>query len=118
MSGTTLPPPRRRGLQSLAPMFVGLSECYVPAPFVPATGLTVVTGALALGVAPKGTPANIVTPWCNGIFAIPAFALQMILIPATGHTLAHAPAVARALRRLESLVRTPDQVVVLGNAPV
>ncbi|MGI4939661.1 MAG: short-chain fatty acid transporter [Janthinobacterium lividum] len=113
MSSTTLPQPRRRGLQSLAPTFVGLFERYMPDPFVLAIGLTVLTAALALGIAPKGTPAMIVTTWYNGIFAILAFAFQMILILATGHALAHAPAVSGGLRRLVSLARTPNQAVAL-----
>jgi len=113
MSSTTLQQQRRRGLQSLGPTFVGLFERYMPDPFVLAIGLTVLTAALALGIAPKGAPATIVTPWYNGIFAILAFAFQMILILATGHALTHAPAVAGGLRRLVSLARAPNQAVAL-----
>ena len=114
MSGTVIPsPPRRRGLQSLAPMFVGLFERYMPDPFVLAIGLTAVSALLALLIAPKGSPENIVGSWYAGIFAILGFAFQMILILATGHALAHAPVVARLLRRLVGLARTPNQAVVL-----
>jgi len=108
-----LPQPRRRGLQSLAPMFVGLFERYMPDPFVLAIGLTALTALLALVIAPKGSPSLIVTSWYTGIFAILGFAFQMILILATGHALAHAPVVARLLRRLVSLARTPNQAVAL-----
>ncbi len=113
MSTTALPQQRRRGLQSLAPMFVGLFERYMPDPFVLAIGLTAVTAVLALLIAPKGSPATIVTTWYAGIFAILGFAFQMILILATGHALAHAPVIARFLRRLVALARTPNQAVVL-----
>lgn len=113
MSSTALPQPRRRGLQSLAPMFVGLFERYMPDPFVLAIGLTALTAILALLIAPKGSPAMIITTWYTGIFAILGFAFQMILILATGHALAHAPVVARLLRRLVALARTPNQAVVL-----
>jgi len=108
-----LPQPRRRGLQSLAPMFVDLFERYMPDPFVLAIGLTALTAILALLIAPKGSPEMIVTSWYGGIFAILGFAFQMILILATGHALAHAPVVARLLRRLVSMARTPNQAVVL-----
>jgi len=108
-----LPQPRRRGLQSLAPMFVGLFERYMPDPFVLAIGLTALTALLALVIAPKGSPALIVTSWYTGIFAILGFAFQMILILATGHALAHAPVIARLLRHLVSLARTPNQAVAL-----
>ena len=108
-----LPQPRRRGLQSLAPMFVDLFERYMPDPFVLAIGLTALTAVLALLIAPNGSPTMIVTTWYGGIFAILGFAFQMILILATGHALAHAPVVARLLRRLVSMARTPNQAVVL-----
>ena len=113
MSSTAIPQPRRRGLQSLAPMFVGMFERYMPDPFVLAIGLTALTAVLALLIAPTGSPTNIVLSWYNGIFAILGFAFQMILILATGHALAHAPAVSRVLRALVSLARTPNQAVVL-----
>jgi short-chain fatty acids transporter len=113
MSSTALPQPPRRGLQSLAPMFVDLFERYMPDPFVLAIGLTAITALLALLIAPKGSPEMIVSTWYSGIFAILGFAFQMILILATGHALAHAPVIARFLRRLVSLARTPGQAVAL-----
>jgi short-chain fatty acids transporter len=112
MSDAALPRPRR-GLQSLAPTFVGLFERYMPDPFVLAIGLTALTAILALLIAPQGSPTMIVTSWYTGIFAILGFAFQMILILATGHALAHAPAVARFLRRLVAMAHTPAQAVVL-----
>jgi short-chain fatty acids transporter len=94
-------------------MFVDLFERYMPDPFVLAIGLTALTAVLALLIAPNGSPTMIVTTWYGGIFAILGFAFQMILILATGHALAHAPVVARLLRRLVSMARTPNQAVVL-----
>lgn len=94
-------------------MFVDLFERYMPDPFVLAIGLTALTALLALVIAPKGSPALIVMSWYTGTFAILGFAFQMILILATGHALAHAPVIARLLRRLVSLARTPNQAVAL-----
>ncbi|MFL5283598.1 MAG: short-chain fatty acid transporter [Rhodopila sp.] len=113
MSGITRPQPRRRGLQSVAPLFVDLFERYMPDPFVLAIGLTAVTAILALLIAPNGSPAMIVSTWYKGIFAILGFAFQMILILATGYALAHAPVVERLLHRLVALARTPIQAVIL-----
>nr|WP_294501194.1 TIGR00366 family protein [uncultured Rhodopila sp.] len=113
MSGTAVSQPRRRGLQSVAPLFVDLFERYMPDPFVLAIILTAVTAILALLIAPKGSPETIVSTWYAGIFAILGFAFQMILILATGHALAHAPIVERLLHRLVALARTPNQAVVL-----
>jgi short-chain fatty acids transporter len=113
MSRSALSEPRRRGLQSLAPLFVGLFERYMPDPFVLAIGLTAVTAVLALLIAPKGAPATIVSTWYSGIFAILGFAFQMILILATGHALAHAPVIERFIRRLVAAAHTPNRAVVL-----
>jgi short-chain fatty acids transporter len=113
MSGTAVPQHRRRGLHSVAPLFVDLFERYMPDPFVLAIILTAVTAALALLIAPKGSPELIVSTWYAGIFAILGFAFQMILILATGHALAHAPVIERFLHRLVALARTPNQAVVL-----
>jgi short-chain fatty acids transporter len=113
MSGTAIPQHRRRGLHSIAPLFVDLFERYMPDPFVLAIILTALTAVLALLIAPKGAPETIVSTWYAGIFAILGFAFQMILILATGHALAHAPVIQRFLHRLVALARTPNQAVVL-----
>jgi short-chain fatty acids transporter len=104
---------RRRGLQAVAPLFVNLFERVMPDPFVLAVGLTALVAAMALLIAPRGTPAVILSSWYAGIFNILGFAFQMILILATGHALANAPPVARGLRRVVTLANTPNQAVVL-----
>ena len=98
----------RRGLQSIAPLFVNLFERTMPDPFVLAVGLTALVAALALLLAPNGTPDVILTSWYAGIFNILGFAFQMILILATGHALANAPPVAHGLRRLVSRANDPQ----------
>lgn len=104
---------RRSGLQAVAPFFVNLFERFMPDPFVLAIGLTAVVAILALLIAPKGTPDVILSSWYAGIFNILGFAFQMILILATGHALANAPPVARELRRVVALAKTPNRAVVL-----
>jgi short-chain fatty acids transporter len=104
---------RRRGLQVIAPLFVNLFERLMPDPFVLAIGLTAIVAVLALLIAPRGTPDVILSSWYGGIFNILGFAFQMILILATGHALANAPPIARALRRIVTLAKTPNQAVVL-----
>jgi short-chain fatty acids transporter len=104
---------RRRGLQAVAPFFVGMFERVMPDPFVLAVGLTALVAVMAWLWAPQGAPAVILSSWYGGIFNILGFAFQMILILATGHALANAPPVARGLRRLVALARTPNQAVML-----
>ena len=85
----------------------------MPDPFVLAIGLTIITVVLALVLAPEGSLPNVIGSWYRGIFEILTFAFQMILILATGHALAHAPALSRFLRWLVSLAKTANGAIVL-----
>jgi len=64
-------------------------------------------------LAPRGTPAVILTSWYAGTFNILGFAFQMILILVTGHALAYSPPIQRGLKRLISAIRTPNQAVTV-----
>ena len=102
--------PRRRGLVSLS---IYMFEQLMPDPFVIAIALTAVVAILAAFIAPHGSPEVILSSWYAGIFNILAFAFQMILILVTGHVLAHAPPIQRALKAIVALAKTPAQAVVL-----
>jgi short-chain fatty acids transporter len=88
-------------------------ERLMPDPFVLSIGLTFVVVLLSLFFAPKAGLDHIVTSWYTGAFGILAFALQMILILATGYAIADAPLVQRALRALASRVQTPTKAALL-----
>ncbi|MBV8398230.1 MAG: short-chain fatty acid transporter, partial [Acetobacteraceae bacterium] len=103
----------RTFLQRLVALFVAFFERVMPNPFVLAVLLTFVTAILAAIVAPRNSPATIVTSWYNGIFTILAFAFQMILVLVTGHALASARPVERLLQRLMATVRTPSGAMIL-----
>jgi short-chain fatty acids transporter len=110
MTAVTDRPRPTRGFIALT---VALFERWMPDPFVIAIGLTFATALAALALAPKGSPSVIATAWYAGVFDILAFAFQMVMILVTGHALAHAPPVIRAIRWLVSLAKTPNQAVVL-----
>ncbi|PMS18502.1 serine--pyruvate aminotransferase [Trinickia dabaoshanensis] len=88
-------------------------ERLMPDPFVLSLGLTLVVVLLALGIAPKHSFETILDSWYGGTFKILAFALQMILILATGYAIADAPIVQRMLRAVASGVRTPARAAML-----
>jgi short-chain fatty acids transporter len=104
------PAPRRR---SFVAGSVYVFEHIIPDPLVLAIGLTLLVALAALLFAPNGYISVVLDSWFSGVFNILGFAFQMILILATGHALAHAPAVQRWLRWLVSGLRTPNQAVVL-----
>jgi short-chain fatty acids transporter len=88
-------------------------ERLMPDPFVLSLALTFVVILLALGFAPKHSIETILDSWYEGTFKILGFALQMILILATGYAIADAPIVQRGLRALASAVRTPARAALL-----
>ena len=88
-------------------------EQVMPDPFVLSVGLTVLVAVLAAAFAPGGSVPVILNSWYDGAFKILAFALQMILILATGFAVADAPVVRRGLRRLAVNVRSPTHAVFL-----
>lgn len=88
-------------------------EQVMPDPFVLSIGLTVVVILLAFGFAPHATLPVILTSWYGGTFGILGFALQMILILATGYAIAEAPLVQRGLRKMAAGVHTPARAALL-----
>ena len=109
-SVTQTSPPRRRSFTAIT---VAIFERWMPDPFLIAIGLTFATALAAMLLAPKGAPDTVISSWYKGVFSVLEFAFQMILILVTGHALANAPPVRRALAALVSLVHTPNQAVVL-----
>jgi short-chain fatty acids transporter len=97
--------------RSFTAVCIDLFERLMPDAFILAIGLSALVAAAAMIFAPQGTPTVILTSWYSGIFNILGFAFQMILILVTGHALAYSPPVQRGLKRLISLLRTPNQAV-------
>jgi short-chain fatty acids transporter len=87
-------------------------EQVMPDPFVLSIGLTALVAILAFAFAPHATVPDVLNAWYGGAFKILAFALQMILILATGFAVADAPLVRKGLRRLAENVQSPTQAVL------
>jgi short-chain fatty acids transporter len=100
-------------LGRLTAFFVYLSERVMPDPFVFAVVLTFLGAALALAFAPNATLPSVASAWYGGIFAIFAFAFQMVIMLVAGYALAVAPPVQRILTRIASLVSTPLAAISL-----
>jgi short-chain fatty acids transporter len=88
-------------------------ERVMPDPFVLSIGLTLVVIVLSMLFAPKADIPHILSAWYGGAFGILGFALQMILILATGYAIADAPVVQRGLRSLASRVQTPTKAALV-----
>ena len=104
------PSERRRGVVA---GLVYVFEQVMPDPFVLSIGLTLVVILLAFAFAPHATLPVILASWYGGTFNILGFALQMILILATGYAIAEAPLVQRGLRAMAAGVHTPARAALL-----
>jgi len=79
----------RQGLLSRATaLFVFLFERLIPDPYVFAVLLTFLGVLLARVYAPNATLPSIASAWYGGIFAIFAFAFQMVIMLVAGYALA------------------------------
>ncbi len=103
---------RARGRGVVAGL-VYIFEQVMPDPFVLSIGLTFIVCLLAVAFAPHATLPTILESWYKGTFNILGFALQMILILATGYAIADAPLVQRGLRALAARVSTPARAALL-----
>lgn len=72
----------------------------MPDPFVFAGIPTFVGALLALWFAPAAIIRSVASAWYGGIFAIFAFAFQMVLMLVSGYVLTIAPPVQKALARI------------------
>jgi short-chain fatty acids transporter len=88
-------------------------ERVMPDPFVLSICLTAFVAVLALLIAPHGNVPTLLDAWYTGTFGILGFALQMILILATGYAIAEAPIVQRGLRALAAHAQTPARAALL-----
>lgn len=90
----------------------------LPDPFLFALALTLVTIALA-ALLTDASPRDIVLAWSHkpgwdaAFWSFLKFGMQMCLVLVTGHALAEAPAVKRALRRVASIPRTTQGAAAL-----
>ncbi len=113
MSQHTSEEPRQSPLGRATAFFVYLFERVMPDPFVFAVLLTFLGAILAFLFAPLASLPQIGSAWYGGIFAIFAFAFQMVIMLVAGYALAVAPPIQRLLARIASLVSTPLAAISL-----
>ncbi|MFD1561316.1 TIGR00366 family protein [Paraburkholderia silviterrae] len=106
-------PARASSGRGVVAALVYVFERVMPDPFVLSICLTAFVAVLALAIAPQGHIPTLLSAWYEGTFGILGFALQMILILATGYAIAEAPIVQRGLRALAARAQTPARAALL-----
>ncbi len=92
-------------LNRMSKFFVNLVQRYLPDAYLFAIVLTFIAYLLALLVTGKG-PLELIGMWGDGIWGILTFAMQMILILVTGHSLASSPPIKKILSSVASIPKT------------
>ncbi len=116
MKTEAVPVPKQPLLSRMTGVFVHALHKAMPDPFIFAVLLTFLGALLALKFAPGATVASVATAWYGGVFAIFAFAFQMVIMLVAGYALATSPLVQSGLARVASLVSTPRAAVSLTVA--
>ncbi|HEY1611006.1 MAG TPA: TIGR00366 family protein, partial [Paraburkholderia sp.] len=111
---TLVPAPGgHEGGRGIVAGLVYVFEQVMPDPFVLSIGLTFFVCVLAFAFGPHATLPTILDAWYKGTFNILGFALQMILILATGYAIADAPLVQRGLRAMAARASTPTRAALM-----
>jgi len=115
MNSATSSPAEAPGLtpvQRLGEALADRAERWMPGPFLFAIILTYVT-AIAAFVSEGTGPVAIAEAWYGGFWSLLEFAMQMVIILATGTVVAYHPRVRAGILRLVRLPRGGRQAVVL-----
>lgn len=89
-----------------------LMQRYLPDAFLFAVVLTFLTFLLGVLVTGQGV-VDMAMHWGDGMWSLLGFSMQMALVLVTGHTLAKTPLVAKGLRGVASLAKSPESAIVL-----
>ena len=115
---TASTPPRELDTADLTPVqrlgeaIADRAERWMPGPFLFGIILTYVT-ALGAFVSEGSGPIEIAEAWYGGFWSLLTFAMQMVIILATGTVIAHHPRVHAGILRLVRIPKTGRQAVVL-----
>src|SRR5699024_7078164 len=99
-------------VQRFGARVAGVVERWMPSPFLFAILLSylVFLGGIVIEGA---SPAAMVGYWYDGFWTLLTFAMQMVLILATGYVVAYHPLVRRGIERLTAIPNNGKQAVVL-----
>jgi short-chain fatty acids transporter len=102
-------------LSKFGSIFADNFRKWLPDSFIFAILLTFIAGVLAFFWVDAGIFA-IIKAWYGGFFNLLAFAMQMVLILATGYAIAISPPAAKGIDWLASKTKTPAMVYIVVTA--
>lgn len=96
-------------ITKLGEKFTHLFLKYMPDAFVFAILLTFLAG-LSSYFWMDAKPLDIIVAWYDGFFDLLSFTMQIVLIIITGYSIALSPAVNKGIDKLNTYIKTPNQV--------
>ena len=100
-------------MKALVRFFVVLMQRYLPDALLFAVILTFIAFAAAWALTPKSF-MEVIQAWGNGLWGLLGFAMQMILIVVTGHTMASSRPIKLLLEKLAAIPQSPAGAGVLA----
>lgn len=107
-------PPGGTMLKKITNLSVNLVQKYLPDPFLFCILLTLVVYVGGMLMTNQG-PIAMINHWYSGFWNLLAFSMQMVLVLVTGHTLAQAPIMQKALQALAKPANTPAKAILFVN---
>ncbi len=99
-------------IRGLAAFFTKIVRRWLPDAFLFAAILTFIV--FVFGVILEGqSPISMVKYWGDGFWKLLAFAMQMVLVLVTGHTLAKTKVVEGILKGIAGIAKTPSQAIMV-----
>ena len=99
-------------IRGIAAFFTRIVRRWLPDAFLFAAILTFIV--FVFGMLFEGqTPVSMVKYWGEGFWKLLAFAMQMVLVLVTGHTLARTKLVENFLKSIASVAKTPAQAIMV-----
>lgn len=99
-------------LKSISGVFSKIVRRWLPDAFLFSVILTFMV--FVFGMIFEGqSPANMVQYWGQGFWKLLAFAMQMVLVLVTGHTLAKTKVVESVLKSIAGIAKNPSQAIMI-----
>ncbi|MCK5836477.1 MAG: short-chain fatty acid transporter [Desulfobacula sp.] len=99
-------------IKALAGSFSKVVKRWLPDAFLFAVILTFVVFLFGI-IFKSQSPVDMVNYWGKGFWKLLAFAMQMVLVLVTGHTLAKTKVVESILKSISSLANNPSQAIIV-----
>lgn len=99
-------------MKSITKLTNALMDKYLPDPYIFVVILTLVVVIMGV-LLTDSSPLDMAVYWGDGFWKLLAFTMQMVVVLAAGHVLAHSPLFKKILRFLASKIKSPSMAIMV-----